>query len=175
MVQWCLSYRVREYDAAVTKMKDPEARNGGLVGWKTSTTLERPALHWSEAHFHGCKYGHTTTGARSVSESCNNVLKGVRSMSITTLVQHTHKMMTSWYNNHKTTSYDLKFHLTPHANTLLTKMQKINKLHGCLWQLLTFLFVLSFLPIFGGSPLEVDPATNIYYCHCNIQIINDNI
>lgn len=71
-------YRVYECDAWVGRIKEHKPE---MEVWLAKSQ----AIHWSNAHFFECKYGHTTT---SVLESCNNVLKGSRSILITTLVEH---------------------------------------------------------------------------------------
>lgn len=70
------SYRVCKYNATMAQMKEHKLE---MEAWLT----ERSVVHWPNVHFPR----HTTT---SVSESCNNVLKGARSISITTLVEYTH-------------------------------------------------------------------------------------
>lgn len=75
------TYRVYEYDIAMARMV---AHNHGMETW----IGDRPPKKLSNEHFPTKKYDHTTT---SVSESCNNVLKGCKGTTNNTLVEYTRK------------------------------------------------------------------------------------
>lgn len=102
-----------EYDAIIDSMKKHKLV---VEAWLNN----RPPQDWSNAHF-PAKCCQTTT---CVSDSCNNVLKGKRGITITTLVKHRIQRMASWINNRRNITNIWHSHLTSYAIAYLTKIKK---------------------------------------------------